>query len=241
MSGACSQCGVAVDRFARFCSQCGATLPTERSRQSKLPQAEGSSGYSPLSTFHLPASMNRAWKMRGRAKMGSEDPSTSGWGLSPLHLIALVLGGVMVISLSADFIKSKGVFQGALTRPEKVADLATRQEQNSPSTSNKQQRPSDVTRKGFDRFYQSARELDPQQALFSEITLSGDKVVLTTTPAWRLRSYRSRLQTVEKMWRAWARAHPSKEKKIARLELRDSSGGEVGGTSTLRGAWVEQE
>jgi hypothetical protein len=185
--------------------------------------------------------MNRAWKMRGRAKMGSEDPSTSGWGLSPLHLIALVLGGVMVISLSADFIKSKGVFQGALTRPEKVADLATRQEQKSTSTSNKLPQPSDETRKSFDRFYQSARELDPQQALFSEITLSGDKVVLTTTPAWRLRSYRSRMQTVEKMWRAWARAHPSKEKKIARLELRDSSGGEVGGTSTLRGAWVEQE
>jgi len=241
MSGACSQCGVAVDRFARFCSQCGASISTERSRHPQQPQTEGSSGYSPLSTFHLPASMNRAWKMRGRVMTGSEGPSTSGWGLSPLHLIALVLGGVALISLSSDFIKSKGVFEGSLTRPEKAADLAARQAQNSPSTSKGQQQPADETRKSFNRFYQSARELDPQQALFSEIQLSGDRVILTTTPAWRLKSYQSRLQTVEKMWRAWARAHPSREKKIARLELRDSTGGEVGGTSTLRGAWVEQE
>ena len=239
MPGACSQCGVAVDRFARFCSQCGASISTARSRHRQPPEGEGSSGYSPLSTFHLPASMSRAWKMRGRVLTGSEGPS--GRGLSPFHLIALVLGGVVLISLSSDFIKSKGVFQGSLTRPEKAADLAARQEQQSPSTSKGQQQAAEETRKSFERFYQSARDLDPQQALFSEIQLSGDKVILTTTPAWRLKPYRSRLQTVEKMWRAWARAHPSKEKKIARLELRDSTGGEVGGTSTLRGAWVEQE
>ena len=71
----CSQCGVLLDRPARFCRQCGAPLTPESPSGNRPPMAAESSGYQPGATLRSPAA--------GSADWGGSLPTPSPAGTAP--------------------------------------------------------------------------------------------------------------------------------------------------------------
>lgn len=75
--------------------------------------------------------------------------------------------------------------------------------------------------------------------LIDNVSISENKATLTVTNQWHLRKKQLRLQDAQTLWEIWANINSPSKPDIARIQIVDGNGNQVGGSGFLGGSIID--